>query len=79
MEDVSQVFNKVLGRNQDVGNVHFWENPERAGWLMKQGRPRLIHSFHRSLWKKIFLTRRRCAFVSAQARSLKLGGDAGSS
>lgn len=37
MEDVSQMFNKVLGRTFDAGNVTFWENPERSGWLMKQG------------------------------------------
>lgn len=37
MEDVSQVFNKVLGRYKDSGNVRFWENPERSGWLWKQG------------------------------------------
>jgi len=37
MEDVSQVFNKLLGRHDDFGEVKFWENPERCGWLMKQG------------------------------------------
>lgn len=36
MGDVSQVLNKVLGRIE-VGDVRFWENAERAGWLMKQG------------------------------------------
>ena len=39
MADVSQLFNKVLGRNtqQDVGSTQFWSSPERSGWLMKQG------------------------------------------
>ena len=37
MEDVSQVFNKLLGRNEDYGNVAYWQEPERSGWLMKQG------------------------------------------
>lgn len=37
MEDISQVFNAFVGRNQDTGGIRFWENPERAGWLMKQG------------------------------------------
>lgn len=37
MEDISQVFNAFIGRNQDTGGICFWENPERAGWLMKQG------------------------------------------
>jgi hypothetical protein len=33
----SQLFNKVLGRNSETGGVEFWRQPERAGWLMKQG------------------------------------------
>lgn len=33
----SQLLNKVLGRNQDTGGVEFWRQPERSGWLMKQG------------------------------------------
>lgn len=33
----SQLLNKVLGRNQDMGGVEFWRQPERSGWLMKQG------------------------------------------
>ncbi|KAL6769621.1 hypothetical protein ACKKBG_A31745 [Auxenochlorella protothecoides x Auxenochlorella symbiontica] len=37
MGDFSQLVNKALGRNQDTGGVQFWEHPERAGWLMKQG------------------------------------------
>ena len=37
MEEVSQVFNKLLGRHDDFGNVRYWEEPERCGWLMKQG------------------------------------------
>ena len=39
MDDVSQLFNKVLGRNtqQDVCGIQFWSSPERCGWLMKQG------------------------------------------
>eukprot|EP00889_Picochlorum_renovo_P008558 jgi/Picre1/35588/NNA_003049.t1 len=37
MEDISQVFNKILGRGEDVGHVRYWEEPERCGWLMKQG------------------------------------------
>jgi hypothetical protein len=40
MEEVSQLFNKVIGRNQTT-NVQFWDQPERSGWLMKQGRPAL--------------------------------------
>lgn len=35
--DVSQLLNQVLGKNQDTGGVEYWSNPERAGWLMKQG------------------------------------------
>lgn len=34
--DASQLLNKVLGRNQETG-VEFWRQPERSGWLMKQG------------------------------------------
>jgi hypothetical protein len=37
MEEVSQVWNKVLGRNQDWAASKPWENAERSGWLMKQG------------------------------------------
>lgn len=37
MSDLSQVANRLLGKNQDTGGVDFWTNPERAGWLMKQG------------------------------------------
>lgn len=37
MGDFSQLLNKALGRNQDTGGVQFWDRPERAGWLMKQG------------------------------------------
>ena len=33
----SQLLNKVLGRNQDTFGVEFWRQPERSGWLMKQG------------------------------------------
>lgn len=33
----SQLLNKVLGRNTDTGGVEFWRQPERSGWLMKQG------------------------------------------
>jgi hypothetical protein len=37
MEEVSQVWNRVLGRNQDWAASKPWENAERSGWLMKQG------------------------------------------
>lgn len=37
MVDVSQVFNKILGRHEDYRGVAYWEEPERCGWLMKQG------------------------------------------
>lgn len=33
----SQVLNKLLGRGTDTGGVEFWRQPERSGWLMKQG------------------------------------------
>jgi hypothetical protein len=46
MEDVSQVFNALVGRNQDTGGIRFWENPERAGWLMKQGRLKYLNVLH---------------------------------
>lgn len=36
----SQLLNRVLGRNTDTGGVEFWRQPERSGWLMKQGKPR---------------------------------------
>lgn len=36
----SQLLNKVLGRNTDTGGVEFWRQPERSGWLMKQGEAR---------------------------------------
>ena len=35
--DASQLFNRVLGRHTDSGGVEFWRQPERSGWLMKQG------------------------------------------
>lgn len=34
---MSQFLNRVLGKNQDYGSVQFWHQPERQGWLMKQG------------------------------------------
>jgi hypothetical protein len=37
MEDISQVFNQLLGRQEDYNGVAYWEEPERCGWLMKQG------------------------------------------
>jgi len=37
MEEVSQVWNRVLGRNQDWAASKPWENAERSGWLTKQG------------------------------------------
>lgn len=40
MEDVSQVWNKLIGRNQDWAEDRPWENAERSGWLMKQGAER---------------------------------------
>jgi hypothetical protein len=27
-----------FGGKKDTGDVEFWHNPERNGWLMKQGR-----------------------------------------
>lgn len=38
MVEPSQLFNRVLGRNTDTGGVEFWRQPERSGWLMKQGK-----------------------------------------
>ena len=75
MEDVSQVFNKVLGRNQDVGSVRFWENPERAGWLMKQGRP--LHPLVKVINSHAvyFLS----GFMDAQGSFSRRGGGDGSS
>jgi hypothetical protein len=43
MEEVSQVWNRVLGRNQDWAASKPWENAERSGWLMKQGNLRDKH------------------------------------
>ncbi|KAL4458632.1 hypothetical protein ABPG75_013497 [Micractinium tetrahymenae] len=37
MVEPSQLLNRVLGRNMDTGGVEFWRQPERSGWLMKQG------------------------------------------
>ena len=37
MVEVSQLFNKILGRHEDYQGVAYWEEPERCGWLMKQG------------------------------------------
>lgn len=37
MVEVSQLFNKILGRHEDYRGIAYWEEPERCGWLMKQG------------------------------------------
>lgn len=38
MVEPSQLFNRMLGRNTDTGGVEFWRQPERSGWLLKQGK-----------------------------------------
>ena len=37
MDNLSQLANRALGKHTDTGGVQFWANPERAGWLSKQG------------------------------------------
>ena len=34
---MSQLLNKLTGKNVDTAGTQFWLHPERAGWLMKQG------------------------------------------
>ncbi|PSC71238.1 pleckstrin homology domain-containing 1-like [Micractinium conductrix] len=37
MDSASQLLNKALGRTANSEGVQFWSNPERCGWLLKQG------------------------------------------
>lgn len=37
------MLNKLLGRGTDTGGVEFWRQPERSGWLMKQGERWMVH------------------------------------
>lgn len=38
MDSASQLLNKALGRTANSEGVQFWSNPERCGWLLKQGK-----------------------------------------
>lgn len=70
MEDVSQIWNKVLGRNQDWKEFKPWENAERSGWLMKQGKAsstNIVHFYQVHSPSNQYMTCRRTSQVVASS------------